>query len=345
MARKGLPLQPRLAASLLAWFDRRGRKLPWRTRGRRDPYRVWLAEIMLQQTTVAAVVPYFRRFLKKWPHVQALASAKSASVLKEWAGLGYYARARNLHKTARMVARNFGGRFPETREGLQALPGIGPYTAAAIAAIAFGKREAAIDANALRVMARLLGCRSRGTRLRREAEKSLAGMLPDKRLGDFAEALMDLVATVCAPRAPRCPACPWRAACRAYALGRTRDFPVRRLKKPRPRRRATMYWIEKSGSVLVRRRPEHGLLGGMLELPSSRWGNGRARPPFPARWKRLPGKLRHTFSHFELEFAILAAKTSGTPPVAGGYWMKKKRLLSAGFPSVMKKAIRKALDA
>jgi len=334
-----------MARSLLAWFDRSGRKLPWRTRGRRDPYRVWLVEVMLQQTAVPAAVPYLRKFVKKWPDVQALARANLKSVLTEWAGLGYYARARNLHKTARIVAKDMGGRFPETAGELRALPGIGSYTAAAIAAIAFGKREAALDGNVLRVMARVLGTRSPLARLKAEAGKALVGIVPRKRPGDFAEALMDLGATVCRPRDPECPACPWRRHCRAFALQRVLDFPARPAKKPKPRKRATVYWIEKEGAVLVRRRPERGLLGGMLELPSSPWGNGRPRPPYPANWKKIPGTIEHAFSHFDLELRILKAEVSRAPQGADGFWMKKKRLLGAGFPSVMKKAIRKALAA
>lgn len=344
MARKRRPLSPGAALKLLAWFGRRGRKLPWRTQGRRDPYRVWLAEIMLQQTTVPAVIPYLRRFLKKWPDVHALSRARPESVLKAWAGLGYYARARNLHKTARIVATDFNGRFPDTAAELETLPGIGPYTAGAIAAIAFGRREAAIDGNVLRVMARVLGTSSSMARLKAEAEAALLKILPRERTGDFAEALMDLGATVCTPKAPACPACPWRGDCRAYALGKPEVFPVRAAKKPRPRKRATIFWIERAGSVLVRRRPSKGLLGGMLELPSTPWGDGKGRPPFGAEWKRRAGTVRHTFTHFELELEIQSAKVARAPRIAGGYWMKKSRLLAAGFPTVMKKVIRKALD-
>jgi A/G-specific adenine glycosylase len=345
VARKRPELDPRLAKRLLAWFDRRGRKLPWRTKGKRDPYRVWLTEIMLQQTAINAAIPYLRVFLKKWPNVAALARAKPESVLKAWAGLGYYARARNLHRAARIVARDLGGRFPETAAGLRALPGIGPYTASAIAAIAFGQREAAIDGNVLRVLARVLASHSPAPHFRQQAEAALKPIVPKQRAGDFAEALMDLGATVCRPKNPACPICPWQRSCCAFAQGRTTDYPMRPAKKAKPRKRTTVYWIEKDGAVLVRRRPDKGLLGGMLELPSSPWRDGNARRPFAADWKRIPGTVRHAFSHFELDLRIEAASVPTTPRMKGAFWMQKRRLLGAGFPSVMVKAIRKALAA
>lgn len=332
-----------LSRKLLRWFGRHRRTLPWRTKGKRDPYKVWLSEVMLQQTTVVAVIPYLERFLARWPDVHSLAAANLDDVLKEWAGLGYYARARNLHKTATIIVGDKSGRFPGSAAGLARLPGIGPYTARAIAAIAFGERTLPLDGNAIRVLARVFGIRRPLPRARREIEKRSAGLVPEGRPGDFAEALMDLGATVCTPKRPKCPVCPLKADCAAAATGRPEDFPARAARRERPKRQATVFWVEQQGRVLVRRRPPSGLLGGMLELPSTDWKTGKGRPPLKANWRRLPGTVHHTFTHFDLELAVRKARLEGAPRGAEGFWLPKQTLLGEAFPTVMKKVIRKAL--
>lgn len=332
-----------LAQLLLRWFALHGRQLPWRAQAQRDPYKVWLSEIMLQQTTVAAATPYFLRFLKKWPDVHALAYARRDSVLRAWAGLGYYARARNLHQTARIIAREKNGVFPEARTDLLALPGIGPYTASAIAAIAFRKCEVAIDGNVLRVMSRFLANSSSGAQLSKHAQNFLRKIIPRQQPGDFCEALMDLGATVCRPKNPNCLICPWNAQCKAFASKQVDHFPVRNRKKTRPLRRMTVYWIEKDDLVLVRRREDKGLFGGMLELPCQTMASAKTRHPFSARWERVPGTIAHTLSHFDLELRLLRARVDSVPKNTRGFWLKKNRLLDYAFPAAMKKIIKKVL--
>ncbi|HUC60803.1 MAG TPA: A/G-specific adenine glycosylase [Alphaproteobacteria bacterium] len=308
----------RLARRLLAWYGTRQRRLPWRARPgeRPDPYRVWLSEIMLQQTTVATVGPYFKSFVERWPDVHALARAGLDDVLHAWQGLGYYARARNLHRCARIVSLELGGRFPDTEEGLKMLPGIGRYTAAAIAAIAFGRRASAVDGNVERVIARFYGIGTPLPAAKPELAKRAARLVPEKRPGDFAQAMMDLGATICTPRRPRCALCPWRAGCRARALGIAENLPKRMPKPARPLRRGVAFWIVRRGAeLLLQKRPPRGLLGGLMELPTTEW---RAEPwpraaaleaaPVRARWRALPGVVRHTFTHFELELTVLAAR-------------------------------------
>jgi A/G-specific adenine glycosylase len=340
-----------LAAKLLRWYDRSRRDLPWRAKNGAapDPYGVWLSEVMLQQTTVAAVGPYFRRFLARWPDVHALGRAALDDVLGEWQGLGYYARARNLHACAKAVSAA-DGRFPDDEAGLRALPGIGPYTAAAIAAIAFGRRAAAVDGNVERVMARLFAVAEPLPGAKPRLRELAASLVPESRAGDYAQAVMDLGATVCTPRAPDCPGCPWRNACAAYAKGIAAELPRRAAKPIRPLRRGVAFFLTRGdGAIWLRRRPEKGLLGGMMELPSTPWqesawtqAEAASHAPVRGRWSALPGIVEHGFTHFRLELTILAGKANGRGP-AGGLWVRPKELGRAALPTVMKKAIRHAL--
>jgi A/G-specific adenine glycosylase len=344
------------ARRLLAWYDGARRRLPWRAEPGEtaDPYRVWLSEIMLQQTTVPAAIPYFRRFVRCWPDVASLAAAPLDAVLAEWQGLGYYARARNLHRAAKTVANDLGGRFPETEEGLRRLPGVGPYTAAAIAAIAFGRKAAAVDANAERVLARLFAVREPLPEAKERLRELARGLVPQQRSGDFAQAMMDLGAGICTPRAPRCGLCPLSHRCLAHGQGIAERLPARRAKAPRPTRHGVAFYLERpDGALWLRRRPERGLLGGMIEVPSSPWrahafdaAEARAAAPLGARWRALPGQVRHTFTHFHLELTVLAARV-GAERAAGlpGIWAGLDRLGELALPTVMKKVIRHARAA
>ncbi|MFZ5608322.1 MAG: A/G-specific adenine glycosylase [Pseudomonadota bacterium] len=341
-----------LDARLLAWYDAHGRDLPWRAKGagQADPYRVWLSEIMLQQTTIAAVIPYFQRFIARWPTVLALAAADEGQILQAWAGLGYYARARNLIACARYVAHDLGGRFPTTEEGLRALPGIGAYTAAAIAAIAFGQPAVVVDGNVERVMARLFAVADALPQARPRLKALAAELTPLQRAGDYAQAVMDLGATLCTPRQPRCPRCPWRARCRAHAAGKAEDYPRRAARKRRPTRQGLAFWLERQGHVLLVRRPAQGLLGGMLALPSSPWESGLdhkaalAHAPARAPWRAVPGEVRHVFTHFALDLTVVKARLAADLDIPGA-WTAREKLLCAGLPSVMQKAVRHVLAA
>ncbi len=305
------------AADLLAWYDRHARVLPWRALAgeRADPYRVWLSEIMLQQTTVQAVKPYFARFLQRFPDVQALADAPSEAVMNAWAGLGYYSRARNLHACAKAVVVHHGGQFPGTEAGLRALPGIGPYTAAAVAAIAFGRHAAAVDGNVERVMSRLHAIELPMPKGRAEVARHTLAMAPHERSGDFAQALMDLGATICTPRKPACALCPWCAPCLTRQAGTQENYPRKLPKKEGALRRGSAFvLVRDDGALLLRTRPPKGLLGGMAEVPSSTWtaqddGLTRAREaPFAAEWARSNTVVRHVFTHFPLELSVYAAR-------------------------------------
>jgi len=333
---------------LIAWYDDHARDLPWRVppdAGRRpDPYHVWLSEVMLQQTTVAAVIPYFHRFLDRWPTVATLAAAEDGAVMAAWAGLGYYARARNLLATARAVAAR-GGRFPEDEAGLRALPGIGAYTAAAIAAIAFGRPAVVVDGNVERVVARLFAVETPLPDARPILRAHAADITPAERPGDHAQAMMDLGATVCTPRAPACPACPLAADCGALAIGLPERFPVKRAKAIRPERRGTAFWLERAGHVLLVRRPPSGLLGGMLALPSGPWtaaDPGLADAPADVAW-RPAGRVRHVFTHFVLDLAVVAGQGGGAYP--GGEWWPIADLDAAGLPTLFARAAVLARDS
>ncbi|MBK8199805.1 MAG: A/G-specific adenine glycosylase [Acidobacteria bacterium] len=336
MARKSEAGLAGLAPKLLAWFDRSARSLPWRTpRGvPRDPYKVWLAEIMLQQTTVPHAAPYYDKFTRRWPTVEALAAAPDDEVMQAWAGLGYYARARNLLKCAREVSR-LGG-FPETEAGLRTLPGVGPYTAGAIAALAFGERTPAVDGNAERVFARLLAMTGDWAAEKKRIGALARRLVPADRPGDFAEALMDLGATICTPKAPNCAACPLAGLCAARAEGRPERYPVKPEKAKRPVRYGTAYVLRRKRKVWLVRRPPEGLLGGMLALPSSDWREtaAPAEAPVVASWTRI-GEVRHVFTHFSLTLEVMAADAH-SEDLPEGFWALEGDL--AGLPSVFSKA-------
>lgn len=304
---------------------------------------MWLSEVMLQQTTVVTVGPYFRDFLERWPRVEDLAAADLDQVLTQWAGLGYYARARNLHKCARQVCDDHGGRFPDTEAGLRELPGIGPYTAAAIAAIAFGRSATPVDGNIERVMARLYAVQAPMPDSKPDLKSHAARMTPDARAGDYAQAVMDLGATVCTPRSPACGLCPWQADCRAHAEGLTETLPRRTPKAPRPVRRAVAYWMtRKDGHVLLRRRPETGLLGGMMEVPSGPWeemAEFRDDPPVVADWASLPGLVEHGFTHLQLELQVKAARIDGRTTL-GGVWIPVEAFGDHALPTLTRKVVR-----
>ena len=341
-----------LSDALLGWYDRHRRTLPWRAEPGKPaaPYHVWLSEIMLQQTTVATVGAFFDRFVARFPSVEALASASLDDVLHAWQGLGYYARARNLHACARVVVGEHGGCFPDTEAGLRELPGIGVYTAAAIAAIAFDRPAAAVDGNVERVVARLFAIKEPLPAAKATLRRHAQTLVPEHRAGDFAQALMDLGATTCTPRHPKCILCPWQDACRARALGIAESLPHRREKPVRPTRRGIAFWaIRADGSVLLRRRPETGLLGGMMEVPSTDWreivasdAEIKQAAPVKASWVRLPGTVRHTFTHFHLELAVLAGEAQGTAK-GDGIWITLDRLSEQALPTVMKKVVSHAL--
>ena len=334
-------------ADLMAWYDAHARDLPWRVPpaarlagARPDPYRVWLSEVMLQQTTVAAVRAYFERFTMLWPDVEALAAAPDAQVMGEWAGLGYYARARNLLKCARVVARDHGGRCPQTREGLMALPGIGPYTGAAIAAIAFDAPEVVVDGNVERVMARLHDIRTPLPAAKPELVRAAAALTPAQRPGCHAQAVMDLGATICTPRAPACGICPWWGACAARKAGVQAELPRKTPKKPKPVRHGIAYVARRAdGAWLLETRPDKGLLGGMLGWPGSDWTEGAPipAPPIDAAWQDPGEEARHTFTHFHLRLAIRVAHVpQDAAPLRGGF-QPAATFRPSDLPTVMRK--------
>ena len=341
------------ASALLGWYERSARQLSWRAppgAALADPYRVWLSEVMLQQTTVAAVGPYFEKFARVWPTVHDLAAADDSAVMAAWAGLGYYARARNLLKCARAVAAQ-GGNFPDTEAGLRALPGLGAYTAAAVAAIAFGRRAVVVDANVERVVARWFAVEEPlpGARAR---IRELAGRLtPGERAGDFAQAMMDLGATICTPRAPRCRLCPVAAGCAAGAGGTAERLPVKAAKKARPERRGRAFWIERDGAVWLMRRPGRGMLGGMRALPDDGWSarhDGSGEVPFQGDW-RGAGQVAHVFTHFALALSVssvkLAPRQACPANAEPGEWWPIAALAGAGLPTLFARAAQRVLAA
>lgn len=342
-----------LSESLLVWYDRHHRQLPWRVPpggGQADPYLVWLSEIMLQQTTVAAVKDYFLKFTRAWPDVHALADADLEDVLKAWAGLGYYARARNLHKCAQAVSHEHYGQFPRTAAELQKLPGIGPYTSAAIAAIAFGEPVAAVDGNVERVISRYYAIETPLPDLKAVVKERAELLVPDQRSGDFAQALMDLGATICAPRKANCLICPWAEGCEGRRLGIAETLPRKAPKKAKPTRRGVCFWAERAdGAVLLRRRPERGLLGGMTEIPSTDWtedgpGAPQKDAPLSGQWSAMGGLVTHTFTHFHLELSVWKLKGSANGSVAGEHiWVRKADLAGEALPSVMRKVVAHVL--
>jgi A/G-specific adenine glycosylase len=340
-------------AALLNWYDGARRDLPWRAKPgtRPDPYRVWLSEIMLQQTTVKAVIPYFERFLARWPSVKALGEAPRDEVLAAWAGLGYYTRARNLHACAQAVTRDG---FPANEADLRGLPGIGAYTAAAIASIAFGLPAAAVDGNAERVLARLCALGAPLPQGRKQLRALAAKLVPQRRPGDYAQALMDLGATICTPRSPSCPDCPVRPYCAAAAEGKPERYPVKAPKAVRPLRQGEAFVIARGSGqgreILLRRRPERGLLGGMMEVPCSEWvaGDRAAEPCVPSPNWRQGRPVQHVFTHFHLELRVFAASREEVLAEAqafGGDWAPLAGLARFALPAVMKKAVASGLEA
>jgi A/G-specific adenine glycosylase len=338
--------------ALLAWYDKYARVLPWRVRapGRQDPYKVWLSEIMLQQTTVKAVAPYYGRFLARWPDVTALAAAPLDDVLRAWAGLGYYARARNLHACAQAVCERHGGEFPNDIVALRALPGVGDYTAAAIGAIAYDAPAVPVDGNVERVVARLFAVPDELPAGKTKIKSLAASLLPPRRAGDFAQALMDLGATVCTPKKPACVLCPWTEPCAARARGEQELFPRKAPKREGRLRRGAAFVVFADGRVLLRRRPEKGLLGGMLETPGTDWthdfdvNRAVAAAPLALKWRRLPGTIRHVFTHFPLELTVFAgAAPVRTKAPSGMRWVPLADLPGEALPNIMRKVLAHAL--
>ncbi len=344
----------REARGLLAWYDRHRRVLPWRARRgeRSDPYRVWLSEIMLQQTTAKAVAPYYARFLVRWPNVQTLAAAPLAEVLKVWAGLGYYARARNLHSCAKVVVERHGGRFPGDEQALRALPGVGPYTAAAIAAIAFDQRATPVDGNVERVIARLFAVKDALPAAKPIIRNLAEALTPNRRCGDFAQALMDLGATICTPVKPACALCPCMEMCAARKRGDPEGFPHKAPKVTgRLRRGAAFVATRDDGTLLVRTRPTNGLLGGMTEVPTTEWSHDfeecgalAAAPLRRRRWQRLPGHVAHTFTHFPLQLIVYVAQVPAGAAAPGGMrWIPLAGLAGEALPNLMRKVVAHAI--
>lgn len=346
------------AGELLAWYDRNARALPWRIPPHEravgvvpDPYRVWLSEIMLQQTTVAAVKDYFLAFTAKWPRVTDLADAETDDVMKAWAGLGYYSRARNLKACAEKVTFELDGRFPETEEGLKALPGIGPYTAAAIAAIAFDQRAAVVDGNVERVLSRLHLIEEPLPGAKPAIRAAMDALTPPDRPGDFAQAVMDLGATICTPRRPACALCPWNAPCEGRRQGVADTLPRKAAKAEKPTRRGAAFVMlrDGDGALALRKRPPKGLLGGMAEVPGTVWSTDFAEEtallsaPVTARWHKHAGVATHTFTHFHLEVTVYSA----TLPVStllpeGCWWSRAEDVEGEALPTVMRKIISHA---
>jgi len=343
------------AADLLRWYDRHRRVLPWRAKKgeRADPYRVWLSEIMLQQTTVKAVAPYYARFLARFPGVAALAAAPLEDVLKLWAGLGYYARARNLHACAKAVVAQHGGEFPDHEEGLRGLPGVGAYTAAAIAAIAFDRPASPVDGNIERVIARLFAVEDAPFAAKPRIRAAAQSLTPPRRAGDFAQAMMDLGATICTPKNPACALCPWMGSCAARMRGDQQSFPRKAEKKAGALRRgAAFVAVRADGFLLTRTRPEKGLLGGMTEVPTTEWardfdeGAAVDAAPLTAAWRRLPGVVTHTFTHFPLELSVYRAEPpANRKPPTGTRWTPLAGLAGEALPNVMRKVVSHALGS
>tara|TARA_B100001057_G_scaffold482338_1_gene557506 strand:- start:1521 stop:2591 length:1071 start_codon:yes stop_codon:yes gene_type:complete len=338
------------SATLFSWYDRHGRELPWR---RRWPelapvYHVWLSEIMLQQTVVTTVVPYFLDFIRRWPCIEDLARASLDDVLAAWAGLGYYARARNLHKAAKFVVDECGGQFPKTSDGLHALPGVGPYTAGAISAIAYGRRSVVIDGNIERVMARFYGVSKPLPTAKVEIGRHYAAIMPDERPSDFPQALMDFANAVCTPKGANCESCPFSSHCTAFGCEMVEAFPVKPAKKAKETRRGIAFVARsRSGEAFLVRRQDSGMLGGMLAFPSTGWATRGENfdcdlaldaAPFPAEWRRLEKRVQHVFTHFEVEMEVAVAVVTSPKNLANiadrGDW---KPVKPADLPSLMRK--------
>ncbi len=330
----------------LAWWDRNRRDLPWRAAPGEtpNPYRVWLSEVLLQQTTAQAAAPYFRSFVDKWPTVEHLAAASTEAVISAFAGLGYYSRARNLHACAKEIARR-DGRFPDQEAALRALPGVGDYTAAAIAAIAFRRQAAPVDGNIARILARLLAVDRPLAQARAEIRAAALELAPSRRAGDFAQALMDIGATICRPRSPTCAACPLSEDCAARRSGAPEAFPPAPAAKPRPQRIGAAFFAHRSdGAFLARRRAPRGLLASTVELPGTAWTNEgpgedwRSDVPVAALWRRRPGAVEQTFTHFTLRLTVYVGAFDGAAP-AGHFWVAQDAVAEAGLSNLMRKAV------
>lgn len=346
-------ISAKISERLLHWYDAHARDLPWRSPPGAPlpddaawPYRVWLSEVMLQQTTVAAVKPYFAKFTQTWPTVEALAAASDDDVMAAWAGLGYYSRARNLVKCAKAAAER--GGFPSTEAELRQLPGLGDYTAAAIAAIAFGARAVVVDANVERVVARLFAIDTPLPAARKAIRTAADTITPEQRAGDFAQAMMDLGSHICTSKSPRCMLCPLREECAGYAAGEPERLPVKPAKKAVPERRGTAFWITRNGGadVWLVTRPGTGMLGGMRALPDDGWsaqGDGSGEAPLPGEWQTL-GAVRHGFTHAHLTLAVVGCEVTSDPPGEGQWW-PVARIDEAGLATLFLKAARLVLAA
>ena len=338
----------KIAANLLGWYDVHRRDLPWRAKpqGIADPYHVWLSEIMLQQTTVATVKGYFEKFLTRWPTLQDMAAARQEDILEAWAGLGYYARARNLHKCAQILVAEHSGVFPETAAALKKLPGIGEYTSAAIASIAFGQSVAVVDSNVERIVTRLFQIATQLPKAKKAITLKTAQITPESRAGDFAQAMMDLGSSLCSPKAPDCSRCPLGTACQAFAAGDMEQYPVKPVKKPKPTRRAIAFALLYNDQLYLQRRADSGLLGGMLGLPHTPWielddfpttCDSLPHAPTTADWQPVPGIATHTFTHFHLQSAMMKAEIQQKPNMPDGEWIRLADVEKAGLPTVFKK--------
>lgn len=346
-----------MRAALLTWYDTGGRSLPWRIRpedrrkGRAaDPYAVWLSEIMLQQTTTVHAAPYWEKFLERFPAVEDLARADRDEVLAMWAGLGYYARARNLHKCALSVTQDWGGIFPKTEAQLLTLPGIGPYTAATIAAICYGEATNIVDGNVERVISRIFAVQAALPKARAEIRR-LAGTLADPvRPGDYGQALMDLGATLCAPQSPKCGLCVWRKNCAAFKAGDPQTYPKKTPKKKQPKRYGAVFVLFSEGHVLLQRRADNGLLGGMMGFPGTEWtsaplSQGLAFAPEPRNWELCAGEIKHVFTHFNLYLQVYRAEApcGAIKEVnAAGDWADLSAIKDYALPTVFAKVLRLA---
>lgn len=342
----------KMQTALLGWYDAHGRVLPWRIRPEDrkkgmtpDPYAIWLSEIMSQQTTIPHAAPYWEKFLREFPTVIDLACADREQVMAMWAGLGYYARARNLHKCAQIIRDEYDGVFPKSEAGLLKLPGIGPYTAATIAAICYDEPTNIVDGNVERVIARLFRVETPIPKAKTELRDLAARLANPARPGDYGQALMDLGAVVCTPKSPKCEGCVWQSYCAGFKAGDQTDFPKKIKKTKLPIRYGTVFVLQSGGGdILLQQRPDKGLLGGMLGLPGTDWtdkpsANPLGSAPIPRNWEKLDGLVKHVFTHFELRLTIYRAETSNKPD---GYWASVQELPNLAIPTAYKKALRAA---